>query len=374
MNAILDPTPRFAARRRWPRGVALGAGLWGAAAVLMLLLAAPHRPGPLDLLNILLSSTWGALACMALWSLGERLTRGGRTAGALGFAAAVAIALGLHLLFELALAHTLRDPSARAVVDADRWYMALAMRLTVETRVLVHAPLYGAFGAAALSLFWDAERRRQERALSEARVAAAQAQLAALRFQLNPHFLFNTLNAIGALVVTQRNAEAERMLDRLSDFLRATLSEPPAGLTSLETELNTIQAYLEIEAVRFPDRLAVLYDCPADLREARVPGFLLQPLVENAIKHGVAPAVRKVTVAIAARVEGQVLVLSVADDGGGGASPSRPGGLGVGLSNVRGRLELLYGGRAALDAGPADDGYRAVLRLPLSRTPTEDPA
>src|SRR5690606_1139451 len=149
----------------------------------------------------------------------------------------------------------------------------------------------------------------------EAERTATAARLAALRYQLNPHFLFNTLNAISSLVVTRRNAEAEGMLSRLSDFLRATLADVSDSVVSLDAELATLQTYLEVEALRFADRLIIEVDCPAALRDANVPGFILQPLVENAIKYAVAPAKRPVTIQIIAKRQGDALVLQVNDDG-----------------------------------------------------------
>ena len=176
--------------------------------------------------------------CAGLWRLGARWTRGGRASGALSFSAAVAVALAIHLIVDLGLTALLQTPAGNAVVGSNRWYMVVVMRLAVETRIFVYLLLYGVFGASALTVLWSAEQRRQERQLIEARMEAVQAQLSALRFQINPHFLFNTLNAINSLIVTQRTAQAERMLTRLADFLRATLAEPTSGLSTLEHELS----------------------------------------------------------------------------------------------------------------------------------------
>jgi len=355
-------------------GLVLSGTVWGVGAGAMLAVnALESQHGAAAALNILLSSTWGALACVGLWRLGARWTLGGRASGALGFSAAVALALGIHLVVDLGLTALLRAPANHAVVGSNRWYMVFVMRLAVETRIFVYLLLYGAFGASALTVLWSIEQRRQERRLIEARMEAVQAQLSALRFQINPHFLFNTLNAINSLIVTQRTAQAERMLTRLADFLRATLAEPTSGLSALEHELSVIEAYLEVEAVRFPDRLRVAYDCPPDLGDVLVPDFILQPLVENAIKHAVAPAERPVTVTLAARAEAGLLVIAVSDDGD--LAPGRPvvaPGLGVGLANVRHRLALLFGERAALTVTQDEGGYRATLRFPMARMRAEE--
>ena len=215
--------------------------------------------------------------------------------------------------------------------------------------------------------------RLRDRQLAEARLAAHQAQLAALRFQLNPHFLFNTLNAISTLVVEAGATEAEAMIGKLSDFLRASLSSDPGDFIALEDEFETVQAYMDIESVRFGDRLDVRYVCGPDLSDALVPSLILQPLVENAVKYAVAPSKQAVVVTIEARAEGEHLVLTVADDGRAGPGPGGKASTGVGLGNVRGRLEALYGAEAALHAGPGKVGFTATLQMPLKRAERPGP-
>ncbi|PZQ61567.1 MAG: histidine kinase [Phenylobacterium zucineum] len=227
------------------------------------------------------------------------------------------------------------------------------------------------FGLNA-ALFWvlsaNDEARRQARRAADAEAAVQAAQLALLRLQLNPHFLFNTLNAISGLVLERDVARADLMLTRLSDFLRASLDMEPTALTSLGGELDMLEAYLEIEAVRFDERLRVTYGCPDDLRSASVPGFILQPLVENAIKHAVAPALRPIRLDISARRAGEDLVLTVADDGDDRVDTTRGGG--VGLRNIAARLATLYGPRGRLDVRRTHPGFRAEIRLPLEQAET----
>jgi LytS/YehU family sensor histidine kinase len=206
----------------------------------------------------------------------------------------------------------------------------------------------------------------------EAQNMATAARLAALRYQLNPHFLFNTLNAVSSAVVNHRIEEAETMLSRLADFLRVTLAADPQAMIPLEDELETLQAYLAIEGERFRDRLGVRFVCPDRLLQALVPSFLLQPLVENSIKHGVSRTTRTVTLRVEAMQDGDDLVVIVEDDGGGRATERPAPGSGVGLENVRQRLEVLYGSRGALQATPRERGYLAMIRLPL--TLQSDPA
>jgi hypothetical protein len=203
---------------------------------------------------------------------------------------------------------------------------------------------------------------RHELQLSQARSAAQQAQLAALRYQLNPHFLFNALNSISALIVTHRNEDAERMTDKLSTFLRSSLNADPGQLIPLEDELALSEEYLEIESVRFGERLDISVECAPDACDLLVPSFLVQPLVENAIKHGVAESNETVEVDISAEVGQQGLCIIVANDlpaKDSGAGARQRGGLG--LSNVRRRLRAVYGEEATLVAGR--EGSRFVARV-----------
>jgi signal transduction histidine kinase len=227
--------------------------------------------------------------------------------------------------------------------------------------------LYWAIGLSEHAREQGRRAAEAEAASERAQYATQRAQLAALRLQLNPHFLFNTLNAISTLVMERDHERADRMLERLSDFLRASLSMDPSALIRLAEELDAVQAYLEIEEARFEGRLDVAIDCPEPLRALLVPGFVLQPLVENAIKYAVAPALRPVSVVVSATLDGDDLVLRVTDDG----DPVTPGlsiaSAGVGLANTRARLANLYGARAGLTAGRQSRGYFAEIRLPAQR-------
>ena len=210
---------------------------------------------------------------------------------------------------------------------------------------------------------------KQELQLSQARSAAQQAQLAALRYQLNPHFLFNALNSISALIVTKRNDDAERMTDKLSSFLRTSLNADPGELVPLEEELALTEEYLDIESVRFGERLDVNVDCAPGACEALVPSFLVQPLVENAIKHGVAPSREPVKIDIEAEVKGGELCIRVANCISPDAEVNKvgkkaPGRAGVGLLNVRRRLEAVYGKSATLTAGTDENSFVATICIP----------
>ncbi|MBS0482693.1 MAG: histidine kinase [Proteobacteria bacterium] len=203
------------------------------------------------------------------------------------------------------------------------------------------------------------------------RRAAKAAELRSLRYQVNPHFLFNTLNSLSAMVMTGKAEAAERMIQTLSNFYRHSLAGDAGADLALEQEIAQQRHYLEIEAVRFPERLRVAIDLPARLAEARVPGMILQPLVENAVRYGVTPVARPVTIRISAAEDNGHLVIEVANDGPGGEQDEGKGGsksgLGIGLANVRDRLAARYGDGAVLSSGPLPSGgWRTTIIMPLA--------
>jgi hypothetical protein len=214
----------------------------------------------------------------------------------------------------------------------------------------------------ALTYHWESQDH-QRRAILLARTTR-EAQLAALRYQLNPHFLFNTLNSISALVGEERNADAETMLLNLATFIRSTLTDEPTGTISLRQEIELQRLYLDIEQARFGERLKVEIDLPLQLVGERVPALILQPLVENAIRHGFARSEEPMTIRIAAADRGDHVALAVEDDGKAG--PVEAGnGIGLGLANVEARLRTHYDGDASLHAAPRPEGgYRAELAFP----------
>jgi hypothetical protein len=225
--------------------------------------------------------------------------------------------------------------------------------------------LYMSVSVIVLALTYAIDLRDRENRIAALRDVAQAAQLRALRFQLNPHFLFNALNSIASLISRNRNPEAETMTECLSDFLRSTLRMDPEGEIRLAEEIALQALYLEIERSRFPERLVVDLNVPDDLRGAAVPNLITQPLVENAVKYAVARSTAPVTIQISARREQDRLVLAVADDGGD-AEPAVPKSSQIGLANVAERLRLLFGTNASLSAGRrAPRGFEAVIRLPL---------
>jgi signal transduction histidine kinase len=174
---------------------------------------------------------------------------------------------------------------------------------------------------------------------------ASSAQLAMLRYQLNPHFLFNTLNSISTLVLLKQTERANAMLSRLSSFLRYTLANQPTANVTLAQEIETLKLYLEIEKMRFEDRLRPCFDIDPRVAKARLPSLLLQPLVENAIKYAVTPKEEGAEIAVTARLAGDRVRIAVSDTGPGmqGAKPRPSLSTGVGLANIRDRLVQAYG-------------------------------
>lgn len=225
-----------------------------------------------------------------------------------------------------------------------------------------------AWASLYLALGFAADVRAAERKAASFAQAAQSAELRALRYQVNPHFLFNTLNSLSALVMKGKEQEAERMIMNLSNFYRSSLSDDPSEDVRLTDEMNLQRLYLDIEAVRFPERLTVKIDLPESLEDAAVPGLILQPLVENAIKHGVSRTAKPVIVALAARAEDDRLILSVTDTGPGVSSALDDECHGIGLSNVRERLAARFGRAARIHCGNgAAGGYGVRLTLPLIR-------
>lgn len=223
-----------------------------------------------------------------------------------------------------------------------------------------------AWASTYFALLAGVQARSAQRREEQFRSAAKAAELRSLRYQVNPHFLFNTLNSLSALVMTNKAESAERMIQTISRFYRHSLATEPTADVSLRDEFDLQKLYLDIETVRFPTRLVTVFDLPADLEECRVPGMILQPLVENSVKYAVSPVSRPVTITLSAREEFDRLVITVGDDGPG-IPQGTTHGFGIGLANVRDRLEARFGSDIGFSSAPVPDGYCTEIRIPLSR-------
>jgi len=230
--------------------------------------------------------------------------------------------------------------------------------------------LLAAWCAFFIAMTQQHRTRLTELRLAEAETAAHAAQVRALRYQVNPHFLFNTLNSLSSLVMSGRADRAEEMLMALSTFFRTSLSMDPSVDVSVSEEIALQRLYLDIEQVRFPNRLDVNIDIPDDLAAVRVPALILQPLVENAIKYGVSATTEKVELSIRARrLDGGRMQLDVTNRALGGRSKKARApthqGTGLGLANVSERLRAHFGDRADVRFGPIAGGYEASLAMPV---------
>jgi hypothetical protein len=227
--------------------------------------------------------------------------------------------------------------------------------------------LFGIFGlVSTYATYWveDVVREASKESAERQRVVTrlVQSELDTLKLQLNPHFLFNALNSAMALIATDPPA-AERMVSELSDFLRLVLSTSSEQEVPLERELGLLDRYVAIQRVRFQDRLTVSCNIEDGVRAALVPSLLLQPLVENAIRHGISPRAGAGYVQVAARRVGDKLTITILDDGVGiraRRSRVRSRGTGLGLTNTRTRLIHLYGDGHEFESGPRDEGGFAV--------------
>ena len=230
---------------------------------------------------------------------------------------------------------------------------------------------FAAWSAFYLATKAQAEVLTAQRRAAEAESAAQAAQVRALRYQINPHFLFNTLNSLSSLVMAGRPEEAENMILKLSTFFRSSLSLDPSADVTLGQEIDLQRLYLDIEKIRFPERLRFEIDVPEDLANTPVPPLILQPLVENAIKYGVSATRDPVLLTISARhLDGGRIQIDVTNrlaEAGPTVPAAVPAheGTGVGLANVCQRLEAHYGDRADCRFGPIPGGYQVSIALPI---------
>ncbi len=269
-----------------------------------------------------------------------------------------ALGFGLTAAFHVA-ASSVGAPLGATLGDQMQSRMTELLTLGLPLGCIVYALI-----VALAQVAGYVERLRAEKEHSSAlETQLARAELDALRMQLHPHFLFNTLNTISSTLHDDPSA-ADRMLTQLGDFLRLTLDHAHRAIVPLSEEVDFNRRYLRIEQHRLEDRLDVRVDVPRDVASAAVPYLLLQPLVENAIRHGIGQRVGAGTVTIRAAREGEELVVDVINTGPELSGEHRAGG--IGLRNTRARLDQTYGHAASLTLGSIEGGVRARVRLPFA--------
>jgi two-component system, LytTR family, sensor kinase len=238
----------------------------------------------------------------------------------------------------------------------------------------------------AINFFLQVEERNDQ--LIRLENQATSAQLAMLRYQLNPHFLFNTLNSISTLVLLKQTERANAMLSRLSSFLRYTLTNEPSGRVTVAQEIETLKLYLDIERMRFEERLRTSFDIDPATEAGLMPSLLLQPLVENSIKYAVGPQESGAEITIATQLIGPNLRITVSDTGAGLPSQTpdnrlagvsfdggEPVSTGVGLANTRDRLAQAYGDKHRFDiVDPPEGGFSVQIEIPFERRETNSPS
>jgi LytS/YehU family sensor histidine kinase len=255
---------------------------------------------------------------------------------------------------------------------------------TVVGVFYVDMTLLGAWSALYYAINYYLQVEEQADRLERLEAQATSAQLAMLRYQLNPHFLFNTLNSISTLVLLKQTEPANAMLTRLSSFLRHTLVTQPGGKVSVAQEVETLKLYLDIERMRFEERLRTVFRIEPTAANAAIPSLLLQPLVENAIKYAVSPQEEGARISLTAQVIGNRLRVTVADTGPGlqgrplvpqRYNPSHASdavSTGVGLANIRDRLAQAYGDEHRFEiVTPPEGGFTVIIEIPYEAH--EDP-
>ena len=368
------PTPFFANKNRafWR----LQAAGWGGA-MLLRAMSSLANAQPLSFLVIILIATITGFSMSLLLSIVFRQLIARRPLVTWGVTAVVVpIAVGIYAFIESWVIGLYRP-------ESDTTFTQLFLGV-----FYLDLTLLGAWSALyyAINFFLQVEEQNDQLLRLEAQ--ATSAQLAMLRYQLNPHFLFNTLNSISTLVLLKQTEPANAMLSRLSAFLRYTLVNEPAGRVTVAQEVETLKLYLGIELMRFEERLRTRFVIDDAARHALLPSLLLQPLVENAIKYAVSPQESGAEITITAQLIGQNLRISVSDTGPGLQNPAHdnrltgmsfdggdPVSTGVGLANIRDRLGQAYGGEHRFEIQDSPEGgFSVVIEIPFERREEAVPA
>jgi two-component system, LytTR family, sensor kinase len=307
-----------------------------------------------------------ALLVPTIFRLAHWLRASGRhwaTVIGLHFAFAICFSL-VHCASMIAVRYAIMPFGGKAPAVWWSSYIQRQFLTNLDWNLMVYTTVVGV--SYALTYYRESQRRALKESQLETRLV--EARLRTLEAELHPHFLFNTLHAISSLVHTNPDA-ADRMISRLSDLLRITFDRSGSPGVSLQEELEFLQKYLEIEQTRFHDRLTVRFDIDPETLDAEVPRLILQPLVENAIKHGVSPKPGDGLVQIRARRHGDRLWVEVSDNGVGLSAGARAKlRSGVGLSNTRDRLDVMYGPAHRIEFSDGGKGLAVRLEIPFHRT------
>ncbi|WP_379922871.1 sensor histidine kinase [Erythrobacter sp. R86502] len=372
----IQAAPFFASKNRAFWNLQLAG--WGAAFLLRAVSALANQQS-LDILALILVTTITGFSISLILSVVYRRL--------IHQSPLVTWGLTTVVLFVAVMMHASIDAWVQGVYYAGSRDTTFAQRLIG----LLYLPLtlLGGWSALyyAINFFLTVEQQADRLERLEAQATAA--QLAMLRYQLNPHFLFNTLNSISTLVLLKQTEPANAMLTRLSGFLRHTLIAEPGSQVSLAQEVETLQLYLDIERMRFEERLRTHFEIDDAALDAQLPAMLLQPLVENAIKYAVSPQEEGARISLTARVLGDRLRLTVEDTGpgiedmqrflarvaansSGTPAPGRPVSTGVGLANIRNRLAQAYGDTHLFETrSEAGGGFTVLIEIPFTRA--DDP-
>lgn len=370
----LSPTPFFANKNQAFWNLQLAG--WGGTALLRALSAFANGQ-PLDFLFIILIATITGFSLSLILSVAYRyfiMQRPLVTWGAT--AVTLVVAVGVYAFI-------------------DSWVLELArpqgetgfVRLFVGI-YFIDLTLLGAWSALYYAINFFLQVEEQADRLERLEAQATSAQLAMLRYQLNPHFLFNTLNSISTLVLLNQTKPANAMLTRLSSFLRHTLVTQPGGKVTVAQEVETLKLYLDIERMRFEERLQTEFRVEEAAAKAQIPSMLLQPLIENAIKYGVSPQEEGATISLLAQIVGPRLRITVSDTGPGVdvggvaedlpavmATHKRRDSTGVGLANIRDRLAQAYGDDHRFEIrSPESGGFTVLIEIPHEFADAAEPS
>jgi two-component system, LytTR family, sensor kinase len=368
----IQPTPFFANKNQAFWNLQLAG--WGGAMMLRAMSALANGQPPDRLVIILIATITGFSISLILAVIYGRLIRQRPLVTWGATASVLAVATGVYAFIDswvLDVAGATSGTASFANLFVGIYFIDLT--------------LLGAWSALYYAINFFLQVEEQADRLERLEAQATSAQLAMLRYQLNPHFLFNTLNSISTLVLLKQSETANAMLTRLSSFLRHTLVTQPGGKVTVAQEVETLQLYLGIEQMRFEDRLRSSFRVEPDAAKAKLPAMLLQPLVENAIKYGVSPLEEGAEIAIVAQVVGPRLRVTVSDTGPGMTTDDIEDGLpavrptnarrdstGVGLANIRDRLAQAYGEEHRFEIrSPESGGFSVLIELPYETEEAE---